>query len=40
LDMGVETLYKISNDGIVMRDKQMYVPWDMIIKNEVLKEAH
>jgi hypothetical protein len=26
LDMGVETLYKISNDGIVMRDKQMYVP--------------
>jgi len=40
IEFGIETPFQILDDGMVVMGKVMYVPEDMALKDELLKEAH
>jgi hypothetical protein len=38
--VGQDSLFRVSNDGLVVMGKRIYLPNDEVLKGEVLKEAH
>jgi len=40
IEFGVETPFQILDDGMVVMGKVMYIPEDMALKDELLKEAY
>jgi hypothetical protein len=40
LESGGETLFRMSDDGIVMLGRRMYVPDNKALKQKLLREAH
>ena len=37
---GIETLFRVLDDEMVLMGKRMYLPGDQVLKGELLKEAH
>ena len=40
IKLGIETPFRVSDDGMVLMGKRMYLPEDQVLKGELLKEAH
>lgn len=40
MELGVERPFRILKDGMVMMGRQMYLPEEKTLKEEVLREAH
>ena len=38
--VGQDSLFRVSNDGLIVMGKRIYLPNDEVLKGEVLKEAH
>jgi hypothetical protein len=40
IKLGIETPFRILDDGMVLMGKRMYLPGDQVLRGELLKEAH
>jgi len=40
IKLGIETLFRILDDGMVLMGKRMYLRGDQVLRGELLKEAH
>jgi len=40
MDAGIETLFRVTNDGILMMGQRLYVPNNKMVKQKVLQEAY
>ena len=40
IKLGIETPFRVSDDGMVLMGKRMYLPGDQVLKGELLKETH
>jgi len=40
IKVGQDSLFRVSNDGLVVMGKRIYLPNDEVLKGEVFKEAH
>jgi hypothetical protein len=38
--LGQDYLFRVSNDGLIVMGKRIYLPNDKVLKGEVLKQAH